>query len=136
MPKALTKTWTCPTCGVKFMARGERGVNGTTGRRCPEGHWHSLYDLQRADKGLPVMRKAARVHPLKFRAAARVPRPHEKAELLALLWLGAVDRLLAQLPARSLARALVEGATAQAYAVSRAVLKETDAVETAERMAA
>lgn len=55
--------------------------------------------------------------------AKREPSDGERAYYLAFLWLGAIDGLLAQLPAGSQARAMIEGATAQAYRVSRNIVE-------------
>lgn len=133
MTKPLTKVRICPTCGVRYKA-SETIRDGRPGRVCPAGHFATYYELQKAENG-----GRAPVRQDQRRAPLRVVTPRqERAELLALLWMGAVDRLLAQLPERSVTRAMIEGATAQAYAVSIKLLDERPGAQAApdERMAA
>lgn len=132
MTKPLTKVRTCPTCAAHYKA-SQSFEGGRPGTVCPNGHFHTYYEQQRHEQGKSV--SAGRRWPKKrpeTTGHGAVPRGPDKAALLALLWVGALDTLLAQMPARSLARQMIEGATAQAYRVSRQVLNE----QPAERKAA
>jgi hypothetical protein len=124
--KPLTKVWKCPTCDVGFKA-SQSIVDGSIGRQCPAGHFHSQYELKRHEEGKPIRTGWKDLKKGKHygeKPMVAVPRAvgGNKAEMLALLWVGVMDGLLAQLPAGSLARSLVEGATAQAYRVSQLVI--------------
>jgi hypothetical protein len=125
MTKPLTKLWRCPTCDVGFKASEAREA-GKRGRRCPNGHFHSYYELKRHENGKPIRtgwRDLQKGKHYGEKPMASVPRgTGNKAELLALLWVAAYEKLMDQLPA-STSRLLVEGAMAQAYRASRVVLE-------------
>jgi hypothetical protein len=139
MTKPLTKVWTCPTCSTRFKAGGTRHI-GKSGRTCPNGHFHSFHEIKRHEQGKPIRQDGYKASADSDRPVAtlRPKRAHGRndAQALAFLWLGAIDGLLAQMPERSLARAMIEGATAQAYRVSKKVINEQPADEQAERKAA
>jgi hypothetical protein len=123
--RKLTKTWMCPTCSVEFMA-GAAAEKGRHGRRCPSGHFHTYYELYNFAGGIPIgNRHAAVTEPAGGKVVGPTKEPPTKSErdyYLALLWVGAVDSLMAQLPERSIARAMVEGALEQAYRVSKRIV--------------
>lgn len=139
--RPLTKLWTCPTCAVEFMA-GMSVEDGRCGRRCPAGHFHDYYDLKRYAEGKPLRAAAPRasvaeVEPIAPRQTRQTRNRWEKdrAQMLALLWVGAIDLLLSQMPEGSVVRAMIDGATAQAYRVSKQVMNEPEGAAT-EREAA
>jgi hypothetical protein len=123
MTKPLTKVWKCPTCGIGFKASEARNLVAR-GRRCPAGHFHSYYEYKRHEDGKPIRPDGYKTRGDNAVPMVKVPRGtgSNKAETLALLWVGVMDGLLAQLPAGSQARAMVEGATAMAYRVSQLVI--------------
>jgi hypothetical protein len=124
MTKPLTKVWKCPECGIGFKASESRHF-GARGRRCPAGHFFSYYEYKRHELGKPIRQDG-----YKTRGNSQLPMApkvlrvsrNSKAETLALLWVGVMDGLLAQLPAGTMTRAMVEGATAQAYRVSKLMI--------------
>ena len=133
MTKPLTKIWTCPTCNIGFKGSEVREML-KAGRRCPAGHFHSYYELGRHEQGKPirVQRNVVKLdRPAAGKRAGYVERGTDRAELLALLWVAAYEKIIDQLPA-STSRLLVEGAMAQAYRVSQQVLQG----KTAERKVA
>lgn len=123
MSNPLIKTRICPTCGVSYKA-GETISNGKPGRTCPAGHHHSYYELQRHEHGKPIRVGIGGAQRGRKYVDVLMPghKKQDQAELLAMLWLGTIDRLLDQLPDGSMAKAMIEGATAQAYRASQAVI--------------
>lgn len=136
--KPLTKKWKCPSCEVEFMA-GMSVVDGRCGRRCPDGHFHDYYELRRYEEGKPLRDRGSKsaAKPVDALPAIRSRNRWERdrAQMLALLWVGAIDALLAQMPQGSVVRAMIDGATAQAYRVSKQVMNEPEAVGAAEQEA-
>lgn len=114
--RAPTREYVCPDCGVSFAAWNEKG-----GKRCPAGHWRSMYHLNYYAKhgrlpnqrGRVVIGSRRLVVPPKPPALALADlgfeRRTEQCELALQMWLMAYDRLLVQLPA-STSRLLVAGA--------------------------
>lgn len=127
--KPLTKKWKCPSCEVEFMA-GMSVVDGRCGRRCPAGHFHDYHELRRYEQGKPLRARVAKVGAENVVATAPAPSRNrwekDRAHMLALLWVGAIDRLLSQMPEGSVVRAMVDGATEQAYRVSKKVMNEPE----------
>lgn len=137
--KPLTKVWRCPTCNFGFKA-SEAREDGKIGRRCPAGHFHSYYELKRHEDGKPLRAAAPRtIEAAPFgKAIGPSKLPPSKGErdyYLALLWIGAVDSLMAQLPEGSVVRAMVEGKLCQAYRVSKRIVDPAE-IEAEERRAA
>lgn len=137
--KPLTKKWKCPSCDVEFMA-GMSVVDGRCGRRCPAGHFHDYHELRRYEQGKPLRVKVAKAGAEKVVVAvapalSRNRWEKDQAQMLALLWVGAIDRLLSQMPEGSQARAMVDGATQQAYRVSKRVMNEPEGVGEVEQEA-
>lgn len=120
-----TRTYVCPDCGIAFMAWSEKN-----GKRCPNGHWRSMYHLnyyaehgRLPDPYIRVRAPARRpVGPPKPPALALAElgfeRRTEQCELALQLWLTGFDRLMAQLPA-STSRLLVAGAFERTADISR-----------------
>lgn len=137
--KPLSKKWKCPTCEVEFMARASV-EDGRCGRRCPAGHFHDYYNLKRYEEGKPLRDRGPRpaAKPVDAPPAPRSRNRWERdrAQMLALLWVGVIDALLAQMPKGSVVRAMIDGATEQAYRVSKRVMDEPEADVVAERKAA
>jgi len=136
--KPLTKKWKCPSCAVEFMA-GMSVEDGRCGRRCPEGHFHDYYELKRYQEGKPLRAAVAKARAEKVAASPVVSRNRwekDRAQMLALLWVGAIDRLLSQIPEGSVVRAMIDGATEQAYRVSKRVMNEPEGGGAVEREAA
>lgn len=130
MTKPLTKVWRCPTCDVGFKA-GEAREGSAVGRRCPEGHFHSYYELRRHEQGLPIRVVRVVREPRAPKCVMVDRRGNSDAEMLAVLWIAAVDALIEQMPAGSLARKMIEGATAQAYRASKNFLDHKPQAEAA-----
>lgn len=123
--RAPRRAYVCPDCGVSFMGWNER-----SGKRCPNGHWRSMYhlDLYAKNGVLPVPR--VRV-PMGVRRVVGPPKPpalamadlgferrSEQCELALQMWLMAYDRLIEQMPA-NVSRLLVQGALDRTAAISR-----------------
>lgn len=128
--KPLTKKWKCPSCAMEFMA-GMSVEDGRCGRRCPAGHFHDYYELKRFEEGKPLRAAVAQARAQKVTADLVPARSRnrwetDRAQMLALLWVGAIDRLLSQMPEGSVARAMIDGATEQAYRVSKRVMNEPE----------
>jgi hypothetical protein len=125
--KPLTKVRICPTCDVGFKS-SQVIENGKPGWRCPAGHFHSVYEMARHADGKSI--RVGRPGPKPEKSAMAERRRtveankygHGKAELLALLWVAAYEKVMDQLPA-STSRLLVEGVMAQAYRASQALLE-------------
>lgn len=123
-----SRTYVCPDCGASFMAWDEKG-----GKRCPNGHWRSMYHLTYFDKHgrLPEPRVRVRSEVRRLSGPPRPPtlaladlgfeRRTEQCELALQLWLMAYDRLLAQLPA-STSRLLVAGAFERTADITRQLM--------------
>lgn len=119
------REYVCPDFGVTFMAWNEKN-----GKRCPNGHWRSMYHLDYyARHGqLPEPRVRVRSAVRRLSGPPKPPslaladlgfeRRTEQAELAVQLWLMAFDRLMAQLP-DSTSRRLVAGVFGRTADISR-----------------
>ena len=116
----FTRKNICPTCRVEFMGPIVKAPGGgPLSRQCPNGHWHSLYDLGRVVTAEGVARAANDLAGMRFRKLG-VSSNHEESLTLGILaMVGAYERVRDQFPAGSQARALLEGAFAVPAKVAR-----------------
>ena len=117
--KAPSVEYTCPACQVQFSGPDVR-VDGTPGKRCPAGHWHSYYQLRRyRDTG--AISKPREPKPIESRARDQgLTCDRDRYQLAATAMLAGYDRAMATLPPG--ARLLVEGAFGKAPIVTREIL--------------
>ena len=105
----------CPTCRVEYTVGHSRNPpNLTPGKRCPNGHWHSLNSL------LAMRKKIERENnPLKPKLIKPKPKtlkslgfggPLEAYQLAATYLLDGYDQALKTTPEGTMARAIIEGA--------------------------
>ena len=137
--KKLSKIWICPTCGNQFMAHETRdGLRA--GRTCENGHFHSYYDFQRFEQGKPIAQfrvKPKREYKCRNTNASPAfpgvsdtqPTSAERDWYLAMLWVGAYDRLMSQLPQSGVVRGMVEGALETAYKASKKLIDNKQVIE-------
>lgn len=131
--RAPSREYRCATCNVAFVASGtHRG--GRTGKVCPNGHWHSIYQLERHEQGKtaqprisddlsgekPAIRRETTSLIGRFRVLSFSSQ--DSQALVALGgWVASYEHLINELPSGPL-RGLVEGQFSRIAALSRSII--------------
>jgi hypothetical protein len=121
---APRKLFTCPDCAIKFIAYTEHH-GGSPGKRCPNGHWHTINRLDRYLKtGLMPKHMRQRRDPEIILAPIKPRSPHEPDATTALRWmLDSYDKIMRTVPNPSASRAIINGAFGHVPELARRILE-------------
>lgn len=104
------KTHICPTCGVEFSGPQVRPPGGRLSKQCPAGHWHSMHELSRRVTAAEAQRCAQEIAGMRMRKLGVSAHAVDSLSIGLMAMVSAYERLQAQFPAGSQARALLDGA--------------------------
>lgn len=120
-------TEVCATCRTEFVASPTMNPpNATRGKRCPNGHWHSLNSLLNMREKVERERNPLKLKPKKLRPetlrSLGFGGPHEAYQLAATYLLDGYDQAMKTAPEGTMARAIIDGAFKGRAEIARQIL--------------